>query len=301
MKNIVVTGATGFIGSYLVHELLMDEENHVIAVIRENSKNKSKLELHPNLETVECSMEHISNLPKFIQKDIDIFYHLAWDGIRNEDRENIQIQKNNYLNSIQALIVAKKMKATRFIGIGSQAEYGGSGGKITEESPTNPTSEYGKAKLQFFKDGLSISQYLGINFVWGRVFSAYGYGDYEDSLISYLIRNLKNNHPVYLSNSKQKWDYIHVSDVASALVSLKCANAGVYNISGGDIRELKQYVLEIVNIMNSSSKLNIINCSNEPNIVSHGFEPDITRIKNECGWKPTVKFSDGINRLLCDK
>ena len=297
MKNIVVTGATGFIGSYLVHELLIDKENHVIAVIRENSKNKSKLELHPNLETIECSMEHISNLPKLVQKDIDIFYHLAWDGIRNEDRENMQIQKNNYLNSIQALIAARKMKATRFIGVGSQAEYGESDSKITEDSPTNPTSEYGKAKLQFFKDGLSISQYLGINFIWGRVFSAYGYGDYEDSLISMLVRNIKHKKETCLSPCKKKWDFIHVSDVVRALVSIQNAPSGAYNISGGDIRELRDYVYEIMTITNSEKYIKFGKTMNLK-YNENGFQPDIKKIRETCDWIPIVNFSDGIKELF---
>lgn len=297
MKNIVVTGATGFIGRHLIHELLHEENNHVIAVVRENSKNRSKLEDSPNLDVIECSMEHISNLPKLVQNSIDIFYHLAWGGIRKEDRDNVQIQQNNYLNSIQTLLAAREMGVKRFIGVGSQAEYGACNGKITEESSTNPINEYGKAKLQFFHDGLNISQYLGINFVWGRVFSAYGPGDYENTLISVIIRNIKSQQEIKLGPSKHKWDFIHVSDVARALVSIQNAPSGAYNISGGDIRELRDYVSEIATITNAKKYIKFRN-SVDNNDNKFGFEPDITKIKETCDWSPVVNFSDGIKRLF---
>lgn len=297
MKNIVVTGATGFIGRHLIHELLNEESNHVVAVVRENSKNRSYLEDSPNLDVIECSMEHISNLPKLVQNSIDIFYHLAWEGIRKEDRDNVQIQQNNYLNSIHTLLAAREMEVKRFIGVGSQAEYGACDGKITEESSTNPINEYGKAKLQFFHDGLNISQYLGINFVWGRVFSAYGPGDYENSLISMVIRNIKCQQEIKLGPCKHKWDFIHVSDVARALVSIQEAPSGVYNISGGNIRELRHYVSEIASITNSEKYIEFEDTMMY-NYNEIGFQPDITKIKKICNWNPIVNFEDGIKELF---
>ena len=80
MKKAIVTGANGFVGSHLVKELL-SHDIEVIAVIRREESASQSLPPHSKLKKVVCPLEEIANLPdKVADRDIDVFYHFAWDG-----------------------------------------------------------------------------------------------------------------------------------------------------------------------------------------------------------------------------
>lgn len=300
MKKIVVTGATSFIGIHLIEQLLA-KEYYVYAIVRRNSKNLYRLIPKPNLNIIELDMEEYSDIPSFI-KEAECFCHLAWDGVRMPQRDNREIQQRNYWCSVEAMKAAKKIRCQRFIGIGSQAEYGKMTGKITEEYPCNPNTEYGKAKLETKNTLEELSKRLNIEFVWVRVFSLYGKYDYKGSLIMSCIDKMKKNDKIELTQCIQMWDYLHVYDAARAIIALieHMEPAEIYNIASGDSKELKAYVEDMRHWLKSKS---VVEYGAIPyvdnNIVN--FEPSVDKLKKDTGWIPKIDFQDGINMLIAEK
>lgn len=297
MKNIVVSGATSFIGIHLLNVLLSDENNHVFAVARPNSPNRNKLKIHKNLTVLELALQEIENLPKWISVPVDVFYHLAWEGTRASARDDKLLQENNYQSSIRAVKVAFELGCKSFVGIGSQAEYGKCIGRITENYKVAPLTEYGKAKLRTCEDGKKLADSLGVKFVWARIFSVYGKGDFEGTLIMSAISKMINNEKIPLTKCTQSWDFLYVLDAANALLLLSSAPTGIYNIASGVSHPLKDFVYEMVRLTDSNSVLEFgVIPYNTEGVIS--FEPVVDKLITAVGWAPEISFAHGVNEII---
>ena len=299
MKNVIVTGATSFIGSQIVNELIKHGCN-VTAVVRPNSKKIEMMPISDKIEVVYLDINDIELLPNKIgNKQFDVFYHFAWEGIRVPYRDDNILQERNYNATVNAMNVAIELKCKKIICAGSQAEYGKCIGRVDENHKTIPTTEYGKAKLKTYNELEKIAKNNNIDLIWTRIFSVYGKFDYEGTLIMSSINKMLKNESIDLTLCTQKWDYIYVDDVAKIMYLLgkKKCNSGVYNVASGNARPLKEFVLVIKNITNSKSKLNFgaIPLNNEA-IVS--FEPVVEKLKRTLEWNSQTDFCDGIRRIV---
>ncbi|MBE6023221.1 MAG: NAD-dependent epimerase/dehydratase family protein [Cellulosilyticum sp.] len=298
-QHIVITGGTSFIGSYIIKEYLKNG-NKVTAIIRPNSKNISRLPKDELLHIIQLDMNEINKLKDIIQKEqYDLFYHLAWEGIRGNDRDNKGLQQTNYDNTVEAMKVAIELGCKAFIGSGSQAEYGKCVGKIDEQSATAPDTEYGKAKLKAYHSLEELAGKNGIRLVWARIFSVYGVYDYEKTLIMTALTKMLNNEPIKLTACTQKWDYIYVEDVARIMYLLGIMHSaeGIYNIASGNSKPLKDFIIKMKEILKSESELmfGVIPYGNNGCV---SFEPVVERLKEDLDWKCQVEFSEGIRKVL---
>ena len=299
MKNVVVTGATSFIGVHIIKEYLKNN-CAVIAVVRPNSKNLDRLPKSNLLTVVEIGMEKIERLIEKIEiKKIDIFYHLAWDGVRVPYRDDAILQNENYMCAINALKVAKLLGCDTFIGAGSQAEYGKCIGKINENYPAKPVTEYGKAKLKAYEVLKKMAKENNIKFIWTRIFSVYGIYDYQGTLVMSALDKMKRNESIALTQCVQSWDFIYVEDLARAmylLANTSCMD-GIYNIASGKSRQLKDFVIDMKDICKSKSELQFGAIPyNSEGVIS--FEPVVDKLKQNLGWSCEVTFEEGIKKIL---
>ncbi len=295
MNTVVITGATSFIGKNVLKELLK-QDYFVYAVVR-NPQKIAEFKESQNLRIIACDLNQIEELPQKIDDKIDIFYHLAWDGTRASARADVEKQNINLLQSIVVMNVAKMLGCHTFIGAGSQAEYGQCEGIITEEYPAMPMTEYGKAKLAVYQKGCDLLPKAGIKFIWTRIFSVYGVGDYEGTLVSTAINKMLKNEPMKLTECTQTWDFVHVSDVARAFVKLIGAPAGVYNVANGDYRMLRDFVMRIKDLTQSQSEL-LFGAIPYGATGKVSFQPDASKLKNTVNWKPIVDFDEGIKEII---
>ena len=299
MKNVVVTGATSFIGVHIIKEYLKNN-CAVIAVVRPNSKNLDRLPKNNLLTVIEIGMEKIERLIEKIEiKKIDIFYHLAWDGVRVPYRDDAILQNENYMCAINAMKVAKQLGCDTFIGAGSQAEYGKCIGKIDENYPAKPVTEYGKAKLKAYETLKKMAKENNMKFIWTRIFSVYGIYDYQGTLVMSALDKMKRNESIPLTQCVQSWDFIYVEDLARAmylLANTSCMD-GIYNIASGKSRQLKDFVIDMKDICKSKSELQFGAIPyNSEGVIS--FEPIVDKLKQNLGWSCEVNFEEGIKKIL---
>jgi nucleoside-diphosphate-sugar epimerase len=298
MKNVIISGATSFIGVQLIQELLINGY-YITAIVRHDSANRVRLPKVERLKIIELEMEKYHLLSNILcDKQYDIFYHLAWEGTRDPQRNNEQLQLKNYLNSVIAMEVASKLKCKVFVGCGSQAEYGRCEGRITEERFPNPISEYGKAKLKTNIALTDLSGKYDIKFIWARIFSVYGKYDNKDTLIMSSLQSFLRNSELNLTKCMQMWDFIHVEDAARAiyLLSTQKCETGTYHIASGISKPLKEFVLEMKKVTGSRSTLNFGAIPYGPD-GAVSFEPVIDKLKNNLNWSCRVSFEDGISNL----
>lgn len=297
--NIVVTGATGFIGKNLINKLLCDSNNLIFAVTRPNSAKRSFLPSDDHLTIVECSFDNLTNLPAILKSDIDAFYHLGWEGIRNPERENTQLQYMNYKYAIDAIHVAKQLGANVFIGAGSQAEYGLCAGQISEEYPAHPISEYGKWKLRVCNKGEIIANENNMRFIWTRIFSTYGVGDNNGTMINTVLSKMMKDEPIALTKCIQKWNFTYISDIIRAFELLQNAPTGVYNVANSDTRKLNEFIYEMLDITHSRSELQFGTIPYGLDGIG-GFEPISDKLRKTVRWEPEISFKEGIELLVSE-
>lgn len=298
MKNILVTGATSFIGVYLLNELLKDKEYNIYVILRKNSKNSNKISGFRDIHIIPLDLCEISNLNNYVDH-IDICFHLAWNGVRVPERYNDVLQETNYKYSIDTYETVKALGCSVFIGGGSQAEYGYCKDSIKEETPTVPNTAYGKYKLYTCNKLIDLGIKDGIRVIWGRIFSVYGKGDFENTLITSCIRKMKLNESIDLTEGTQYWNYLYVEDLARILVALKNNNkaCGIYNLASDDTRMLKDYILDLKRVLNSESKINFgavpYRTEGKVNIM-----PSIEKLKQCIPGISFVKFNEAVRQLL---
>lgn len=123
MERVIVTGATSMIGEALIEECLKHGIS-VCAVIRKDTARKDRLPEDPHLELVECSLEELETLPEKVNGTFDTFYHIAWGYTGTARNKSVRLQSKNIDYTLEAVEAAAKLGCRRFIGAGSQAEYG---------------------------------------------------------------------------------------------------------------------------------------------------------------------------------
>lgn len=296
--NILITGATSFIGVHLIKECLKNDCN-ITAIVRPNSVNIGRLPINDKVKIVEIEMKDIENLLLYRDIQVDVFYHLAWEGARNPYRNDVTIQTRNYEWTLKAMEIAIRLGCKVFIGAGSQAEYGKCYGKIDETYQTNPITEYGKFKLKAYIKLKELAEHNNIRFIWTRIFSVFGIYDYSGTLIMSVLAKLLRNESIPLTECMQMWDYIYVEDVARIMYLLgdsECVG-GVYNIASGLARKLCDFVVEMKEITHSISELHFGEIPSESgnNI---GFEPMVEKLKNNIGMYEITSFEDGIKNII---
>lgn len=298
IKRAVVSGATSFLGSAVVRELL-DNECEVYGIVRPESKSKHLLPQNDSFYEIPFD---IAETDKWIGaiKHADTFFHFAWGGPGISGRSDAVIQGLSAENTFKAIDAAAQMGVTRFFISGSQAEYGKTNGRITEETPCNPILEYGKNKLRVCQQAPMIVKEHGMEYVHARFFSVYGPNDHPYTLIPSCIRAFLNNKVMEMTECSNKWNFLHVDDAARASVLLaECDLAEpsvVVNLAGEDTRILREFVEEIYCLCGKKGKCEFgaRHTTEEP--VDNW--PDIARLKGMIDWLPEVTFREGVLKLI---
>jgi len=255
---------------------------------RKNSSRISRLSGYKNIVVVEIDMEDISMLPNQI-KHADNFYHLAWEGARDD----FISQTKNIENSILAMQAAWKLGVKHFTMTGSQAEYGICHDRVDENHNTDPNTAYGVGKLATYHSLRVLAIKLALPFSWIRVFSVYGNDDSQNKLlISYIVDCLRSNKVPELTTCEQQWDFLYAKDAANALYLVgNQEKEGIYNLGYGESRVLKDFIIEARNILNPKIKLDF-----GANKDFTGVElcVNVDKLKKETGWYPKMSFEEGI-------
>ena len=257
--KILISGVSSFLGIYTAKELL-SQGHELYGIVRKESKNREKLESLRGLQLISVDMKAFScfaeggefALASLLPKDLDAIIHFAWDGVGSKGRENPEIQEQNLLMSKGFYQWGLQRGVKYFLFAGSQAEYG----RGTRKNP-EPVSAYGKAKLSFSRYGLSggkaeesysfQEQEPQMDFLDLRIFSVYGIGDHESTLVQTLVQAVLAGQSMDLSPCSQMWNFMEARDLARAIAFLLEGGfgSGTYDLCGKDSRPLKDYVLEI--------------------------------------------------------
>lgn len=303
--NVVVTGATSFLGRALVDRLL-NEKHQVFAIVRPGSPNVGSLDGgRQGLTLIERQLEELGELDKVIGQPCQAFYHFGWDGSGSENRRNREVQQKNVRDSLKALEGARRLGCGRFLFSGSQAEYGIHKEAMTEVTECRPVSEYGRAKLEFMEQAMEQTEkwrqtgLSDMEYIHSRIFSVYGPGDHPWSLVESCLKTFGRGEYISLGECTQMWNFLYIDDCIRALNLLmeqeKGTATGIYNVAGGERenRPLREYIRMMYEALGCHGSYSYgrrgPNAEGPANLI-----PDVRKLAEKTGWEPLVSFPDGI-------
>ncbi len=308
MKNLLVTGGAGFIGSNFINNVLNEEQDYRVF-------NIDKLTYAGNLENLKFAEEKenykfingdICNreLIKYIFNRYKISHVINFAAESHVDRSILGSEiffRTNVLGTQILLEVSKQFSIEKFVQISTDEVYGSLGeeGYFTETTPLHPNSPYAASKASADLLALSFHHTFGLPVVITRCSNNYGPFQFPEKLIPLLIINTLNNKklPVYGDGMNIR-DWIYVIDHTKAvkLVMEKGIPGEIYNIGAGT--EMKN--LEIARLILSilGKKEYMIEFVKDRPGHDKRYAIDATKIKKELNWKAQFIFEDAIKETI---
>lgn len=285
IKNAIVTGGAGFIGSHIVDALI--KQNINVYVIDDLSTGKRE-NINPEANFIRKDISKIEDSSTFLYgiDNIDVIFHTAaLARVQPSIEQPIPFNNVNVKGTHNLLIWAKEKKIKRFIFSSSSSVYGNATTPTPETHTLDPMSPYALHKLIGEQYCKLFSTLYDIDTVSLRYFNVYGDrmaldGAYRLA-IPIFAKQIKEGNPCTINNDgKQRRDYTFVGDVVKA--NLMCAtadkefNGEVYNVGNGD----NVSVNELVDMMGGKKSYG--------NEVIEPFETlaDYSKIKKDLNWKP---------------
>jgi UDP-glucose 4-epimerase len=296
-QNIVLTGATGFIGASILAELLTIGAN-VMVLLRSDS-DLTRIVAMKGFKTITySSLLSKETIQALREQQPDIFIHCAWSGVGGHQRNEASQILDNIPLTLEAVELAAASGCKQWIGLGSQAEYGNQNRRMNEDCPLQPTTLYGKSKLAAGVAALALCEARKIAGVWMRVFSTYGPGDAPYWFIPYVIQEFLVGRTPKLTKCEQLWDYLYVTDAARAVVATANGlTSGTFNLGTGSAHPLKDYIEAIRIELGSTIEPAYGAVPYRQDQVMH-LEADITRLTEITGWTPAVTIFQGIKKVV---
>ena len=274
--KIVITGASGFLGSNLVDKLKKNNHN-VLPILRDT--------LNP-LQTI------------FDYKP-DIVIHCAWKGGNNyRDVDDIS-QISNVSDGIELLkVLASLSNKPKFIGFGSFAEYGEISNMAIEDDFEKPTNMYGLSKLTLKNYSEMFCKIHDIPWAWIRPCYVYGPGDVTTRLIPSVITKLIQEETITLDSCDKIIDYIYIDDFINFIYNIIIKSAqGIYNICSGQQYRLRDVIQTIAILLDAEDRIEYKD-SELRVLTSQNICGSNLKVKQINSFAPLTTLEEGLKKTI---
>lgn len=291
----LITGGTGFIGRYVVKELV--KKGTEVTLLTSDATYVQCAE--PLVKVVHTDYTYEDLIDKLFGMTYDIFYHLGWGGVGGKDKNNIPLQLGNIQVAADMIRLSKAVGCSVFVAAGTVAEYVFCRDVIDFSMKQTPNDVYGATKVAVHYLLEAIAKQIKQDMIWAVLPSTFGEGRKEDNIITYTITTLLEGKCPQYGNLEQMWDFLYVTEVARALVEIgeKGRHNTTYGIGSGEYRPLKDYIYTIRDMIDPALTLGI------GERVTEGIETlsscvNIEPLTRDTGFVPEISFEEGMERTI---
>ncbi len=312
MKNILVTGAAGFIGSNYINYMTKTYGDKYTYVVYDKLTYAANME---NLKESEgkyifvkgdiCNLEQ--NLETLKKYGIDAVVHFAAEShVDNSIKRPLTFTENNVLGT-NALIEACRQvwgegSSNRFVHVSTDEVYGtltDGDEMFVETLPLAPNSPYSASKAGSDLVVRAYGETFNMNVCITRCSNNYGPNQHEEKLIPLMIKKVKNNEklPVY-GTGKNIRDWLYVEDhcIAIDTVLHKGVKGEIYNVGGNNEKTNLEIVKTILKELGKSEDL--ITYVEDRKGHDYRYAINSSKIKRELGWEPSVTVEEGLKKTI---
>lgn len=305
-SKILITGGAGFIGSYVVEQLLEHSPAQICIIdnfIRGSLENMKNFINNPSVKFVEGDIRNETLLEDCI-KDVDYVYHMAAlriNACAADPNEGFEVMIKATFNLANLCV---KYKVKKVIYSSTASVYGLAQNFPTPESdnPYNNQTFYGGAKIwgeQLFR---SYKFMYNLDYIALRYFNVYGSrmdtdGKYTEVMIKWLDCIRDNKQPAIFGDGSDSMDFVHVKDVAKANVLALLSDVTDESFNVGDQVEtnLKEMLAALLKV-NNANLSPVFKEANSVNPVSRRLA-DISKAKQLLNFSPDISLEDGLKEL----
>ena len=298
-KRIIVTGASGFVGSQLTRKLLK-MGNHLHILVRPSSDLWRIKDIVDRIEIIKRDLIQIDSTELVpVLKDADIIFHLAAAGVNQSCKDPHSMIETNIFGTFRMLQLAREIETERFVFAGSCFEYG-SGTYLSENDLPNPCSEYGASKSGAWMLVNAFAQRYQLPVVSLRPFTVYGPFESAYRLIPHAILSAINENDIMLTEGAQTRDFVFIDDMIDALVkaaTVTKAINGTYNICCGSEVSVKNLVKRIIKLTGSKSRPLFGSKPYRDNELWN-LSGNPKEAERELGWTAKTSLDIGLQRAI---
>jgi len=321
MKNILVTGGAGFIGSHLVRLLVNNYPNYHIVnmdvlTYAGNLENLKDVEDKENYTFVKCDICDVKKVSQIFEEyNIDSVIHLAAESHVDRSIEDpFSFAQTNVMGTLSLLQSAKafwngEFTNKLFYHVSTDEVYGSLGeeGFFTEETAYDPHSPYSASKASSDHFVRAFADTYGLPVVISNCSNNYGSYQFPEKLIPLFINNIVNNKPLPVyGKGENVRDWLFVNDHARAIdvIFHKGKLGQTYNIGGfnewKNIDLIKVMIKTVDRLLGrevgASEKLITYVTDRAGHDLRYAI--DSTKLKDELGWEPSLQFEEGIEKTV---
>ncbi len=291
-----MTGASGFIGKYLVAELL-DAGWRVVAGVHNERGAKSLASWCSGAKVVVCSMDDWRLLAEMAAEESpEVFFHLAWGGYAARGPEGTDTQLASVVGSVAALRCAHAVGCSRFVGAGSIHEIEGLVDLGRETPSGTPMNKYKAAKLAAHHLCKVEASELDIDFLWPKITNAYGPGEVSSRLVNTMIRKLLTGESPDLTDGRQPYTFVYATDVVRALrlIAERGRPFADYVIGAEEVAPLRTWLERVGAVVAPDVELGFGRMAG--GVCLAQTELYTESLFSDTGFRTEVSFEEGIRR-----